>query len=350
MALTYTTTVLALSIAAFVCMFGLLAGKRLRRDHAERVQRERLRVLGDHVLDPDLEAGAITALRAAVRARHADLVRLDRVLRQLEPRTTALLRELLPDDLRLDLGARLLAESRHRSAPRRAAAALMLCRLALPGAASIVGPMLDDPDPDVAQSASRGLGVLGDATGARALVAALGRDRVPPERVVENLLAPVYVPVLVEALADPGAQDVAHHVVRALGLIGDPAAEEALLTAAETADEELQVALCRALGPAGTDRSSEHLLAMLRHDAWPVRAQAATALARRTPTSAVVEALETSLGDPAWWVRANAAGALSRLGGAGIAGLIRATRHADRYARARAEETLALLALNGATR
>lgn len=349
MQLDYATTIVAASILVFVVLFVLLAVKRLRRDRAEREQQRRLALMSRSVTGSDVASGALASLEHLVRARPVELVRMDRIIRQFDPTRLELLRELMPPDLREALAERLAREALHRDPPRRGIAALLTARLGLPGAAALLAPMLDDDDRDVAQSACRALGILGDSTGARALVAALDHGRVPTERLVESLISPTSTPALIAALADPGSRHVHRHIVRAVGLIGDTRAEEALLAAAEGADDDLHVAICRALGTAGTDHSTDHLLEMLRHDAWPVRAQAATALSRRTPTPAVVEALEVSLGDAAWWVRANAADALGRLGGVGIAGLIRATRHADRYARARAEETLALIALKGAT-
>ena len=90
---------------------------------------------------------------------------------------------------------------------------------------------------------------------------------------------------------------------------------------------------------------------MLRHDAWPVRAQAATALATPVRPSTEGRRRARGLARRPGLVGARERGRARsrRLGGAGIAGLIRATRHADRYARARAEEALALIALKGAT-
>lgn len=345
----YANATVAASILAFVVMLGLLSLKRLRRDRAERLQAHRLHVLTSLVEDPDVVHGAVSALRSLTHVRPAELARMERVLRRLDAEQLAAVRDAARATVGSRLLARLIRETRHPQPPRRAIAALLLGRLALPGSALIVPPLLADHDPDVAQAACRALGVLGEAEGARALVTALGQGHVPVERIVENLVAPAFCPVLVGALGDPACHDVAQHIVRAIGLIGDHAAEEALLASAATADDELQVAICRALGTVGTDRSAGHLVAMLRHDSWPVRAQAATSLASLSPAPKVVAALELSLGDPAWWVRANAAGALRRLGGAGIAGLIRATRHPDRYARARAEEALALIAIKGAT-
>lgn len=350
MPLTYANVVLAGSIGALVVMVLLLVGKRLRRDRAERIQAHRIELLGALVDDRDLDHGAIAALRRVAGARSIELARMERVLRHLEPARLALLRAVLPGDLRLGLSRRLSREVRSRDAVRRATGALLIARLALGNAAGRIAPMLDDRDSDVAQAACRALGVLGDDAGARALIVALARESVPTERVIESLLSPTSSRALVEALGDPVHRPVHRHIVRALGLIGSSDAEEAMLAAGADADDEVQVAICRALATAGTDRCTGHLLAMLDHEAWPVRAQAASALAHRTAVPAVVDRLEVALSDPAWWVRANAASSLASLGGVGIAGLLRATRHADRYARARAEETLALIAINGASR
>jgi HEAT repeat protein len=348
MPLSYPSLVVAGSFGAFVVLVVLLFSKRLGRNRAERVQAARIAALSALVGGPACKRPSIGVLLSLADARSSELMRIDRVLRGLDHEELAAVRTVVRE-LRLDraLKRRLVAEARDRRAARRATGALLLGRLRISGAAPVLADLLDDPDPDVAQAACRALGLLADDEGARVLITALEHRRVPVERIIESLLDRSAVPALVARLEHHGADTVRRHAIRTLGLIGDSAAEEALLAVTAVDDEE-QIAVCRALATAGTDDCLGYLRAMLAHDSWPVRAQAATALGSLTPTVPVVSALEDVLSDPSWWVRANAAAALARLGGHGIAGLLRATRHPDRYARARAEEALALLALGGA--
>jgi HEAT repeat protein len=341
----YPNVVVAGSVGAFSLLLALLLSKRLVRNRAERRQSERLAVLGALVGQP-VSRASVATLRGLGCARPPELARMDRVLRALDPEQLEAVRLVAArPSVERRLSARLVRETGNRVALRRAIGALLLGRLGLPGAAATIAPLLDDPDPDVSQAACRALGLLRDQDAAHALVAAIERDGVPLERIVEGLVSTAFSSVLAGYLVGGATERVRREVIRALGLIGDTSAEPALLAAAASGTVDEQVAICRALATAGTERSVDLLLRMLQHDAWPVRAQAATALGRRKPSARVVTALEDVMGDPAWWVRANAANALAKLGDAGAEALRRATLHPDRYARGRAEEALALIAL-----
>src|SRR5262249_54327479 len=79
----------------------------------------------------------------------------------------------------------------------------------------------------------------------------------------------------------------------------------------------------------------------LADPAWPVRAQAARALAamgQQEPL--VVMRLSEGLRDEAWWVRANCADALLASGPPGRAALEEALASDDRFAREPAREAL----------
>jgi len=103
---------------------------------------------------------------------------------------------------------------------------------------------------------------------------------------------------------------------------------------------EQKVAAARALGLLQSVECATSLLAALRDEAWPVRAQAARALGRvRAPIA--VTALAGRLTDPSWWVRRHAAYALGALGTDGQEALRRVAQTSpDPYARDMAREVL----------
>jgi HEAT repeat protein len=247
---------------------------------------------------------------------------------------------------RSGLTARLVAQLGARGGPARGRAVLILSHLKLPAGVSRLEPMLDDDDPDVRLVAVAGL-PLGEHPGAvSALVRALSKRRLAPERVIERLGQPWAVDELLQALRDldaAGERRAAPRVgvARALGHAGDRRAEPALIELLRRGSLEERISAARALGAVGGRRSRAELERALTDEAWPLRAQAARALGtigiRRS-----VPALEAVLDDPAWWVRANAATALRELGRPGRAALERALDHPDRYARDRAREALAM--------
>ena len=73
------------------------------------------------------------------------------------------------------------------------------------------------------------------------------------------------------------------------------------------------MAAARSLGAMRAVEASTSLLAALRDEAWPVRAQAARALGRVRAMIAI-QALSNRLTDPSWWVRRHAAYALGEMG------------------------------------
>src|SRR5262247_1592783 len=96
----------------------------------------------------------------------------------------------------------------------------------------------------------------------------------------------------------------------------------------------------RALGTQQAVECATALIAALRDDAWPVRAQAARALGRvRAPLA--MHALAARLTDSSWWVRRHAAYALMELGEDGQTELRRVvSTSSDPYARDMAREAL----------
>lgn len=228
---------------------------------------------------------------------------------------------------------------------RRGLAALLLGQLTLPGAAELIEPLLGDDDGDVRISAAGALSGIADDAAARALVAALVRGVIAPERVVERLAGSWAVPTLLTALSSTQQPPtVRSWMARALGLAGDPRAEPTLLRMLIAGSDEERTSAARALGRCGSAASAAALGRALGDRCAAVRAQAATAVGS-LGMDASGQALERCLADSSWWVRSNAATSLVSFGEPGLAALVRTLGSRDPYARARAAEALALSGL-----
>lgn len=252
---------------------------------------------------------------------------------------------------RSGLTARLTAQLGARNGPARGRAVLILAHLRLPEGTARLEPHLDDDDPDVRLVAVAGLPLAEDPEAVPALVRALSKRRLAPERVIERLGQPWAVESLLAQLRmldEIGERRAAPRVgvARALGHAGDARAEPALIGLLQRGSLEERISAARALGEVGGKRARTELEKALADEAWPLRAQAAKALGS-IGIERAVPALESVLDDPAWWVRANAAASLRSLGEPGHAALERALDHPDRYARDRAREALAMDRVGG---
>jgi HEAT repeat protein len=245
------------------------------------------------------------------------------------------------DDLLLQLEA--------RNSWRRAEAAESLGRLRIERAVPGLIAALNDPDEDVRTVAARGLAAVGDPRA----ISPLARALADPSRwtlslVAENLMAmgPDVVPPLLNLLSHE-EHNVRVSVVRILGEIRDPAATPslvAILLSEESLNMRAQAAA--ALGRLGGPVAENALLVAIDDPEWEVRAQAAKALGRiGNPSFAHV--LARAMPDVNWWVRVNCAEALVRLGHPGLEQLEILATHADPYVRdqaAAAMETYGLKA------
>jgi HEAT repeat protein len=229
-----------------------------------------------------------------------------------------------------------------RRVHERGIAALLLGLLRPPDAAGLLLPMLDDRDGDVRLVAAGALGRTRSGKGAAALVAALARHALTPERLIEQLSGPWATPTIIAALTEFGPEraDVRAGLARAVGVYGDARVEPVLLSLLVSPAVEERISAARALTTCGTPRCHHALLAAMADVEWQVRAQAAASLGALEVTSAVA-VLEVNLGHGSWWVRANCADALARLGLSGFDALRRAASSKDAYAAERAQEVLA---------
>ncbi len=97
-------------------------------------------------------------------------------------------------------------------------------------------------------------------------------------------------------------------------------------------DLNLRAQAAAALGKLGGPDAEQALLDSLEDAEWQVRAQAAKALGRIGHPGVALR-LAQAMPDESWWVRVNCAEALARLGAAGGRQLDLLTRHDDRFVR-----------------
>ena len=208
---------------------------------------------------------------------------------------------------RSGLTARLQSQLDARNGPARGRAVLILAHLRLPQGTARLEPMLDDDDPDVRLVAVAGLPLAEDPDAVPALVRALSKRRLAPERVIERLGQPWAVESLLAQLRELDAKGERRAaprvgVARALGHAGDPRAEPAMIELLRRGSLEERISAARALGAVGGRRSRPELERALTDEAWPLRAQAAKALGA-IGVKRAVPALEAVLDDPAWGAR-----------------------------------------------
>ncbi len=210
---------------------------------------------------------------------------------------------------------------------------------------------LRDRVPEVRIGAAAGLSLIGNHEDVKVVLGALEReDRWAAERMADALVrfGAVAVQTLSNyvLLASPGVYPIPNHLaiaVRSLGLIGDPRAETALLTALNGEDPLLRIKAAAALTQPWNGKVTRALLRSLGDDDWRVRAQAAKALARHNdPTT--LPFLARALRDQAWWVRQDAAEAMMEIDG-GVDALFEALGDEDRFA---VDAALAQLMAHGA--
>jgi HEAT repeat protein len=335
------TTYAPLAAASLVLLglsLGCIALLARRRDRAERHAQLRRAALVDALSRGDLAAVAAHCRQARLYEAWCDDVRLVAARGLSAPERMLLARAAGESNLVQVLRRRLAGDS----PAERGHAAQLIAVLAQGGAARELEPLLDDPDPDVRFATARAIGELESRDGARVLIRALGRSRIHPDRLLEQLARPSAVRELVLALAHADGETDRSLLAEALGLTRSVLGIPPLAALVREGDEEERLRACRALGRIGRPEVVALLVEGLADETWTVRAQAARALTGIADSASIPE-LEAALRDGAWWVRANAADALRLAGPAGIAALERATRSSSRFAAERAREALALL-------
>lgn len=123
--------------------------------------------------------------------------------------------------------------------------------------------------------------------------------------------------VFILARAPPATRAV---LADALGASGDYRAVQPLSRTAAAPELELRIASVRGLGLLGHPAAEEAVINAFSDPAWEVRSAACEAAGRIGLVQAA-SLLVHALADPAWWVRFRAGEALTALGEKGIAGL-----------------------------
>ncbi len=242
----------------------------------------------------------------------------------------------------------LLTDLESRRTGVRLDAATGLARLASP---ALIGPLtdaLDDESPEVRVQVAQALARIGDPESVPRIIRRMNLEEAWSARLMADALVTfgsVAVPAMAAEvlIAGPEIEGGARHLpalVRALGAIGDPSSEPALLQALQADDAIVRLRAAEALGRAGSPRSVDALLRSLHDGDWRVRSKAAEALGSQGELRAI-EPLRSAMRDAEWWVRQSAAEAIAKLPG-GDSNLIAALDDDDPFARDAAIERLTL--------
>lgn len=255
------------------------------------------------------------------------------------------------------LTARLAADlTGGRTVNPRLDAVSALSAIGSPSSLPALRAALADPIEEVRLEAAAGLARIGEAEDVEAVLRAMEHeDTWTAERMADALVD--FGTTAVQALsnyvllAGPAIDPVPRHlplVIRALGLIGDPSAEVALLTALRGEDPILRIKAASALGEPWNSRVTRALIRALSDPDWRVRSRAAAVLGDHRDPGAL-PALRAALRDEAWWVRQHAAESLSEIEG-GTDVLFAALEDSDPFAvDAALARLMAIGAVEGAT-
>lgn len=195
----------------------------------------------------------------------------------------------------------------------RLLAVVGLGRMEAPEAWAPLYSFMDDANPVLSMSAARSLLQIDAAKAADPVIAAIaGRDDWSRARVA-TMLSEVRDPSLGRALVAKLHDGSAAEAARLLPLLDlVPVGDRWPVVAQWLTDDTPVPTLVAALKAVDDPRGLIHVRRLAGHAEWPVRTQAASALARiGSPSDAAT--LQVMLTDAEWWVRYRAAGALLRM-------------------------------------
>ena len=300
-------------------------------------------------------ARRVARRRIARAARAGTEVEVDRILRRL--RVETLLRAAADTSTSLPVARvfsrhllrraepriRALLEPRsHKRARWQRVAALRVAALGgLPDAATLLRDAIRSSDEEVVSAGVRILGELATTEAQGVLIDTLRGGAFARSRVAAQLegRAALSVEMLRPLLEDSepivrywGAKLLAHS-------FDDPAAGDALVTAATDDSANVRAAAAESLGHDRSERATQILITLLVDPSPPVRLHAARSVGRRG-TTAAAGFLAPLLHDGDWWVRTAAKRALETLGAAAVPAVTPLLQTDDEFARNGAAEIL----------
>ena len=230
----------------------------------------------------------------------------------------------------------------------RIRAAALLAELADPKTIRPLMAAMQDPESGVRINASAALAKMGDPDVVEVILEGLDQESEWDAARTMDHLTSIGAPAvdgLIAYLGDLTERVPVHAAlaVQALGEIGDLRAEPTALHALASKNPEMRLAAAAALRKCGSQRCVGPLIAAMDDADGRVRARAAKSLGEHFDERAV-NPLYDGLHDREWWVRKNSAASLARLPG-GVAGLQRAVRSNDHFARDAAREQLMMLGI-----
>lgn len=236
-----------------------------------------------------------------------------------------------------------------RQMGRRLDAITALARMADPEHQAAFERALDDSSPEVRIQAAWALARVGSRESVPRIIGRMEREELWAAQLMADALTEfgsAAVPamaadVLIDRANIEGQSRYLPDLVRALGAIGDPTAEPALLHALESENAIIRLRAAEALGSAGSPSSVPKLIHTLDDEDWRVRAKAASALGAQRDTRGL-SGLRLAMRDSEWWVRQAAAESIGRIVG-GDKVLLASLDDQDPFARDAAVERLTLI-------
>ncbi len=234
---------------------------------------------------------------------------------------------------------------KHRVASVRAQAAMEIEAFRIAECLGEVVPLLNDPVPYVTHLAAKALTHSGDLAYARPVLDwVLGEERYQRERLLRVLegFGPELLPWLEEHLEPPEAAPKPWILFALLaGSHRHRESEHRLLELLDVPLVDIQASALKALAALADPLTYPRVEPLARHEAWPLRAQAAKALGLIGGPDAIPILIQMT-SDPVYEVRRNAAQGMADLGHAGTSALtwLAEDPTADPFARDIAQERL----------
>lgn len=215
----------------------------------------------------------------------------------------------------------------------------------LPEAATLLQEATRSPDEEIQAAGVRILGELGTPAAQHLLVELVRTGAFPRSRVASQLDGASLSVEMLRPLLDDTEPVVRYWGAKLLERASDnPAASDALLTAAADDDANVRAAAAGSLAGDPSEQATEALVALLVDPSSHVRLHAARSIGRRGTVKAA-DRVASLLSDRDWWVRTSAKRALESLGAEAVPAVRPHLRTDDEFVRNGAAEILQNLGL-----